>query len=116
MGMMYAHNIEAAANYLLRILTDERKVHYSRFYDGSEETACKLVEGMGMSRKDAEWCCPEAIMDEAAATLDAQGYVAINWLSEVLADGEPAYEIELLENGKEMLAKGMRPVFRHLDL
>ncbi|HYV35777.1 MAG TPA: hypothetical protein VE988_08745 [Gemmataceae bacterium] len=54
MGMMYADHIEAAANYLLGVLFKETKVHYSRFFDGEEETARKLADGMGMSPEDAK--------------------------------------------------------------
>jgi len=55
-------------------------------------------------------------MDVAARSLEDQGYVKINWLDETLADGELAYEIELLEQGKAMLSAGKRPRFRNLDL
>jgi hypothetical protein len=116
MGMMYAHNIERAATYLLGILALEGKVHYSRFYDGTDETKRRLAEGMGMTFDDAEWCGAEGVMDEAAAALEQQGYVKRNWLDEKLADGEPAYQIELLDRGREMLAAGTRPRFRDLDL
>lgn len=116
MGMMYAKHIEQAADYLIRILLAEGSVPYSRFYDGTEETALKLAEGMGMSPEDAEWYCAPNIMDEAAATLAAEGYVKLTDLDEKLADDEPAYTIELLEEGRAMLGDGKRPVFRDLDL
>src|SRR5690349_15330492 len=116
MGMMYAHHIEKAADHLMRLLLAEARVPYSRFYDGTEETHCRLAEGMGMSPEDAEWYGAEGIMDEAAAALATQGYVKITDLDEKLADEEPAYEIELLEQGRVMLAAGKRPVFRDLDL
>jgi hypothetical protein len=116
MGMMYAHNIQKAADYLVRILLEETRVPYSRFYDGTEETLRKLAEGMGMSLEDAERYCAVANMDEAAAVLAAEGYVKITYLDEKLKDGEPAYQIELLDQGRAMLASGKQPVFHDLDL
>ncbi len=116
MGMMYAHHIVMAADYLLRALEVEGRVPYSRFYDGTEATQRHLAEALGMSLADAEWYGAEGIMDEAAFGLAEQGYVRISWLDEELADGEPAYEIELLEAGRGMLAAGKRPVFRDLYL
>jgi hypothetical protein len=114
--MMYAHHIEKAANYLLTLLTLVGRVPFACFYDGTESTRRRLAEYLGMSLEDAEWYGAEAILHEAAAALEAQGYVRITRPDEKLADEERAYEIELLPVVRAALAAGFRPRFRDLDL
>lgn len=116
--MMYAHNQEKAARYLVKVLEEQGgRVHYSHFYDGTDATALRLYEGMGIDRDEGEWICAEHVMDQAAAAMAAQGFVEIAWLDgEELADGEPAYEITLTDEGRKKLAAGQWPRFRDLDL
>ena len=118
MGMMYAHNQQQAARHPVRVLGENGgRVHYSRFYDGTEETAARLYAGMGVDAGEGEWIGAEGVMDEAAAEMQAQGYVTLEWhAGEVLADGEPAYSIVLTEDGRRRLAAGQVPKFRDLNL
>lgn len=118
MGMMYADSQEKAARYLVRMLEEKGgKVHYSEFYDGTEETALRLYAGMGIDENEGEWIGAEGVMDEAAAAMEAQGFVKLDWHDgEELADGEPAYSIELTDKGRKDLSVGIFPKFQDLDL
>lgn len=89
MGMMYASNLVRAADHLARVLdASGGRVHYSRFYDGTDQTAQRLYEGMGLDTEEGEWIGAEGVMDEAAASMEAQGFVRLVWLEgEKLADG-----------------------------
>ncbi len=118
MGMMYAHSLEKVARYLVQVLEEKGgKVHYSEFYDGTEETALRLYAGMGVDEREGDWIGAEGVMDEAAAEMKAQGYVRLIWhRGEELADGEPAYSIELTDRGRRKLAAGKFPKFRDLLL
>lgn len=118
MGMIYAGNLEKAARYLVQVLNEnDGRVHYAHFYDGSEETALALYTGLGVGEGEGEWMGAEGVMDEAAAAMEAQGFVKRVWLDgEKLADGEPAYEIHLTDGGRMRLAAGEWPTFRNLDL
>ncbi len=118
MGRMYASNLVRAADHLVRVLdASGGRVHYSHFYDGTDQTAERLYAGMGLDTKQGEWIGAEGVMDEAAATMAAQGFVRIIWLEgEKLADGEPAYAIEVTDEGRRKLAARQRPTFRDLDL
>ena len=117
MGMMYADTQEKAAKFLVQVLNElGGKVHYNYFYNDEPERA-RLCKGMEIDEDEADWICPEAVMDVAAATMEEQGYVKLHFPEgEVLSDGEPAYEIEMTEAGKAMLAAGKFPKFRNLDL
>ena len=112
MGMMYAYNQEKAARYLVKVLEAKGgKVHYSEFYDGTEETGERLCAGTGIIDG------AEHVMDDVAAEMEAQGYVRLIWhQGEELADGEPAYSIELTGKGCMMLKAGRFPKFRDLWL
>ncbi len=118
MGMMSASSQEKAARYLVKALDEKGgKVHYSEFYDGTEETALRLYAGMGIDEDEGDWIGAEGVMDEAAAEMEAQGYVRLIWhQGEELADGEPAYSIELTGKGCMMLKAGRFPKFRDLWL
>jgi hypothetical protein len=118
MGMMTADSQEMAARYLVKVLAEKGgKVHYSEFYDGSEETACRLYAGMGIDEDEGEWIGAAGVMDVAAAEMEAQGYVTlISHEGEKLADGEPAYSIELTAKGCMKLRASRFPKFRDLWL
>ncbi len=118
MGMMYAGYQEKAARYLVKMLEEKGgKVHYSEFYDATEETALRLYAGMGIDENEGDWIGAEGVMDEAAAAMEAQGFVRLIWHEgEELADGEPAYSIELTAQGRKNLSAGKFPKFRDLDL
>lgn len=119
MGMSYASEQEKAARHLVKILQEKGgRVHYSHFYDGTDETCRRLHEGMGIDiEEEGELDGAEAYMDEAAAAMADQGFVEIVWLDgEKLADGEPAYEIVLTDAGRKKLAAGKWPKLRDLDL
>jgi hypothetical protein len=108
MGMMYAYNQEKAARYLVKVLEAKGgKVHYSEFYDATEETALRLYAGMGIDEDEGEWICAESVMDVATAQMEAQGFVSRIWHEgEELADGEPAYSIELTGRGGRSYRSG----------
>jgi hypothetical protein len=118
MGMMYAYNQEKAARYLVKVLEERGgKVHYSEFYDRTEASARRLYAGLGIDADEGEWICAEGVMDVAAAEMEAQGFVTRIWHEgEELADGEPAYSIELTAKGRKKLSVGKFPKFRDLDL
>lgn len=118
MGMMYADNQEKAARYLVKVLEEKGgKVHYSEFYDATEETALRLYAGMGIDEREGKWICAEGVMDVAAAEMETQGFVTLIWHEgETLADGEPAYSIELTVEGRKKLSVGKFPKFRNLDM
>src|SRR5262245_56428859 len=115
---MYAHDQEKAARHPVKVLEEQGgRVHYGHFYDATEATAQRLYGGMGIDRDEGEWIGAEGVMDEAAAAMAAQGFVEIAWLDgEELADGEPAYEIVLTDEGRKKLVAGAWPRFRDLDL
>jgi|SRR5581483_10527835 len=54
MGTIPGTLITSAAEYLLDILLVEESVLYARFYDGTEETREKLIEGIGTTAEDAD--------------------------------------------------------------
>jgi hypothetical protein len=112
MGMMSADSQEKAARYLVKVLEEKGgKVHYSEFYDGTEETGERLCAGTGIIDG------AEHVMDDVAAEMEAQGFVRLIWhQGEELADGEPAYSIELTGKGCLMLKAGRLPKFRDLWL
>ena len=112
MGMMSAGSQEKAARYLVKVLEEKGgKVHYSEFYDGTDETGERLYAGTGIIDG------AEHVMDDVAAEMEAQGFVRLIWhQGEELADGEPAYSIELTGKGCMMLKAGRFPKFRDLWL
>lgn len=112
MGMMSAHSQEKAARYLVKVLEAKGgKVHYSEFYDGTEKTEEHLCAGTGITDG------AEHVIDDVAAEMEAQGFVRLVWhKDEELADGEPAYSIELTDKGRKKLASGKFPRFRDLWL
>lgn len=118
MGMPYAEDQEKAAKYLVKTLLEKGgRVPYRFFYDGTEATARSLHAGMGIDKDEAEWMGAEGVMDEAAAAMEAQGFVELVWLDgEKVADGHPAYEIVLTTAGRERIAAGEWPTFRDLDM
>ena len=112
MGMMSAASQEKAARYLVKVLEAKGgKVHYSEFYDGTEETEERLCAGTGIIDG------AEHVIDDVAAEMEAQGYVRLIWhQGEELADDEPSYSIELTGKGCMMLKAGRFPKFRGLWL
>ena len=112
MGMMSAGSQEKAARYLVKVLEAKGgKVHYSEFYDGTEETGERLCAATGIIDG------AEHVIDDVAAEMEEQGYVRLIWhQGEELADGEPAYSIELTGKGCMMLKAGRFPKFRDLWL
>lgn len=118
MGMMCGNDQAKAARYLVKVLEAKGgKVHYSEFYDATDETALRLYAGMGIDKRKGEWIGAAGVMDVAAGVMEAQGFVRLIWHEgEKLADGEPAYSIELTEGGRKKLSAGKFPRFRNLDL
>lgn len=117
MGMSYAHDQERAARHLVNALKEhDGRIRYSHFYDGTEAATQRLYAGMGIDADEAEWMGAEVVMDEAAAAMEAQGFVELVWLDgEKLFDGEPAYEIVLTDQGRRKLEAGQWPKFVDLD-
>jgi hypothetical protein len=124
MGMAYKHVIERAGVYLLRVLAAENPIPYARFYDGTDATERALLVGMGYGGDvagddedaDDRPDSPAAYMDWAVGQLAAAGIVATRDTGGELADGEPAYEIELTEQGRRFIATGGRFAFRDMEL
>jgi hypothetical protein len=118
MGWVYAKDIKKAADYLLKILCDEIEVRYSRFYDGTDQTAEKLVADMGYPEEGDDFIpeSAELLIDLAAGELQRQGFVQLKILGEELADDEPDYLIELTIAGFDKIADGVEPVFRDMDM
>jgi hypothetical protein len=129
--MWYKDNLEKAAGYLARTLLEKKDVHYSVFYDGTDETRLRVLVGSGFRAEDYldEGEDPskfnlldidepvEGYIDEAAAVFENEGLVERIWLEgETLSDGEPAYRIKLTASGEEKLGSGHFPKFRNLDM
>src|SRR5262249_39949397 len=75
MGYRPAHLIEKAAMYLISVLMTTEVIDYDYFYDGEERTFLRLIEGLGITRAEADWYCAEALMDNAVYELEEQGMV-----------------------------------------
>jgi hypothetical protein len=120
MGISAAHNIEKAGLYLLAILKVEGSVHFSRFYDGTEEMEETLLRGMSfgpaIDGEAEDDYVPEnatSLMDIAAEELARGGIVKTTYLDELLAQEVQDYLIELTDKGRAFLDRGER--FRFWD-
>ncbi len=111
MGYRPGELIAQAARHLLSVLLENRSILYSHFYDGTEETEARICEGIGISLEDGEWYSAEALIDNAAAQLEQQGIVELDWLETRLVDGEPDYRITLTTAGQKALQAGVRLSF-----
>ena len=111
MGLQPSNLIEQAARYLLTVLLENRSILYSHFYDGTEETNARICEGIGISIEDGEWYSAESLIDNAAAQLEQQGIVQLDWLQTRLVDDEPDYRITLTDAGRMALQSGTRLKF-----
>jgi hypothetical protein len=98
--------IEQAARHLLAVLQTQGSILYSSFYDASQEPNARLCEGIGISVEDGEWYSAEALIDTAAAQLEQQGIVELDWLDARLVDDEPDYRITLTDAGRSALQAG----------
>lgn len=119
MGWAYKHHTAAAGDYLLRLLIVETTIHYSRFYDATDATEAALLSGMGHGPEgdaDAAPDCPAAYVDNAVGQLEEAGLVVTRRTGGKLADGEPAYEIELTPAGREFAASGEKFPYYDMDL
>jgi hypothetical protein len=115
MGYRSVDEIEKAGWYLLAILKVEGSVHFSRFYDGTEETEETLLCGMGFGPAidgDAEDdYVPEnafSLIDIAAEELARGGIVKTTYLADLLAQEVQDYLIELTDKGRAFLDRGER--------
>lgn len=106
MGYRPGELIAQAAQHVLTVLLENRSILYSHFYDGTEETEARICEGIGISVEDGEWYSAEALIDNAAAQLEQQGIVELDWLETRLMDGEPDYRITLTAAGRMALQSG----------
>lgn len=111
MGLRPSNLIEQAARYLLTVLLENRLILYSHFYDGTDETNARICKGIGISVEDGEWYSAEALIDNAAAQLEQQGIVQLDWLETRLVDDEPDYRITLTDSGRMALQSGTRLKF-----
>src|SRR5262245_20627710 len=118
MPWMYASDQEKAAHFLVKVLEEQGgRVHFGYFYDGTEATALRVYEEMGLDNYQDEWMVATGMVADVAVEMQAQGFVAIIWTDgEKLADGEPAYEIKLTDEGRRRLAAGEWPKFKDLYL
>jgi len=107
--------IKCAGDYLLRILREQGRVKYSEFYDGSDETRLKLLQGMEMDEETADWYSAEALLDDAVFLFERRGIVAISRLEEKLADGHNNYEIVLTAKGKQFIKSKQKYTFPDLE-
>lgn len=103
MGLSPAHMIEGAADYVLRILRDQRQITYRQFYDGTNDTATKIEQAI-VSDEGRGWYSAEGLIDIAVSQLEQQGVVETTPLDDILADGEPNYSIALTALGADALA------------
>ena len=116
MGFLYAGNLKAAGDYVLKLLKEKNSVRYSEhFYDGSEELPRKLRIAFGFEPDD-EWNSVEILVDEAVGELAVKGIVETTILPEKMMDGENDYQIALTEKGKAFLASGQEFKYWDLDL
>lgn len=111
MGLRPSELIEQAARHLLAVLQTQGSILYSSFYDGSEEANARLCEGIGISVEDGEWYSAEALIDNAAAQLEQQGIVELEWLEARLVDDEQDYRITLTDAGRSALETGTQLSF-----
>ena len=111
MGYRPAHMIEKAAGYLIKILLEKGHIDYDFFYDASDTTRQRLIKGVGITEKEADRHCVEALMDNAAYELEEQDIVEIEQLESMLADETPNYRITLTSIGKTKLKNGEKLEF-----
>ncbi len=111
MGYSHAENIRTAGAYLLRLLSEETTIEYTRFYDGTDDTRLALYASLGLTEEDGEYYCAEHLIDLAAAQLEAQGFIHTETLSSKLADGEPNYSIRLAADARGRFASGEEPKY-----
>ena len=78
MEMMNPRHVEAAVNFLLRLLLEKGKVNTQSFLDGKKETTEMLAAGLGMSFDDAVWYRADQIASVAVTILAEYGFVTIN--------------------------------------
>jgi hypothetical protein len=114
MGWVYAHNLKKVGDYLLGVLARESAVPYSRFYDGSDETADALCRACGFDTHYSEEVACR--MDDAVGQLQAAGLVKTTELSQLLSDGTHDYRIEITPLGSSFLEKGEKFAYRDMDL
>ncbi len=103
MALSPAHAIEVAADYVLDILREHRKITYRQFYDGTDDTATKVDQAI-VSPDCRGWYSAEGLIDIAVAQLEQQGVVETTQLDDVLPDGEPNYSIALTARGDDAIA------------
>lgn len=108
--------LNQAGAYLLSVLKQETPIRYSRFYDGTDATRHKLIAGVGIDERDADWYSVEAIIDDAVVLFEHIGVVERRLLEERLADGEPDYEIALTDKGRQFVARRKRFCFPDLEM
>jgi hypothetical protein len=101
--------LRSTCEFLFRLLKETPVIPYSYFYDGTDRTRNRLIQGVGISESDADWYGVEALVDDVVVILDKNGFVEQRILEEKLADGQPAYEIRLADKGRRLIASG-RPV------
>lgn len=117
MGAIHKDSLERAARYLIQVLNEHGgRVHFNYFYDATEVPFLKLRRGIGATEEEGYWDCAELVLEVAAAELERQGYLVRIDLDEELADGLPAYVIELTEPGRQKFASGQWPWFRHVEV
>jgi hypothetical protein len=114
--MISKHVLKTAGDYLLSVLKKESVIRYSRFYDGTDQTRQRLLEGMGIIEKDADWYCAEALIDDAVILFGHIGVVEQRLLDAKLADGHPDYEIVLTDDGRTFVAQGTAYEFPDIEM
>src|SRR5690242_5652653 len=86
------------------LLRTEPVIPYSRFYDGTVETAKALNRTLGLDEND--WLPNEGLMDLAVAELEDAGFVKTEELPDILADGEADYQVSLTDTGRAFVDGG----------
>ena len=96
--------VERAGRYLMDLLKTEPLIRYSRFYDGTVETAKALNRTLGLDEND--WPPEEGLMNWAIDELEEVGLVKTEDLPNILADGYSDYEVSLTDAGRDFLGQG----------
>lgn len=86
------------------LLKTEPVTRYSRFYNGTVETANVLNRTFGLDEND--WTPEEGLINWAINDLEEAGLVMLEELPAILNDGHPDYEVRLTDTGRAFLDQG----------
>src|SRR5262249_31175201 len=96
--------LERAARYLMGLLKTEPVIRYSRFHDGTVETAKALNRTLGLEENG--WLPGHGLMNWAICKLEAAGLVMTEELPVILVDGDTDYDVRLTDEGRAFIDQG----------